>query len=48
MSKVAQPLRVAVTGTTVSPGIGDTLELLGRESTLTRLRHCQTACAQPA
>jgi glutamyl-tRNA synthetase len=37
MGKVAQPLRVAVTGTTVSPGIGDTLELLGREKTLARI-----------
>ena len=31
MGKVAQPLRVAVTGGTVSPGIGDTVCLIGRE-----------------
>lgn len=37
MGKVAQPLRVAVSGTTVSPPIDWTLELLGRERTLARL-----------
>lgn len=40
MGKVAQPLRVAATGTTVSPGIGDTLELLGRDKTLARIDRC--------
>ena len=34
---IAQPIRVAVTGTTVSPGIGDTLEVLGREEALFRI-----------
>lgn len=34
---IAQPIRVAVTGTTVSPGIGDTLELLGRAEALRRI-----------
>ena len=34
---VAQPVRVAVTGGTVSPPIDATLELLGREKTLQRL-----------
>ena len=37
MGKVAQPLRVAVTGDSASPGIGQTLALLGREKTLRRL-----------
>ena len=32
-----QPIRVAVTGTTVSPGIFETLEVLGREETLRRV-----------
>jgi glutamyl-tRNA synthetase len=32
-----QPLRVAVTGTTVSPGIFDTLAVLGRERTVERV-----------
>lgn len=36
--KVAQPVRVAVSGATVSPSITDTLELLGRERTLRRIR----------
>jgi glutamyl-tRNA synthetase len=38
MGKVAQPLRVAVTGGTVSPPIDLTLELLGRERSLARIR----------
>jgi glutamyl-tRNA synthetase len=37
MGKVAQPLRVAVSGTAVSPPIDITLELLGQESTLRRI-----------
>jgi glutamyl-tRNA synthetase len=37
MGKVAQPIRVAVTGGTASPGIGETLELIGREETLSRI-----------
>jgi len=40
MGKVAQPLRVAVTGTTVSPAIGETLALLGRDKTLARIQRC--------
>ena len=35
---LAQPLRVAVTGGTVSRGIWEVLELLGRERTLNRMR----------
>ncbi|BAU57930.1 glutamyl-tRNA synthetase [Halorhodospira halochloris] len=37
MGKVAQPLRVAVTGTTVSPPIDVTLELLGRDEVVSRV-----------
>ena len=37
MGKVAQPLRVAMTGTTVSPGLGETLALVGRVATMGRL-----------
>ncbi|HEX5618583.1 MAG TPA: glutamate--tRNA ligase [Solirubrobacteraceae bacterium] len=36
---VFQPLRVAVTGTTVSPGIFETVALLGRDETLARVDH---------
>lgn len=37
---VAQAIRVALTGTTVSPGLGDTISLLGRESALRRIDRC--------
>ncbi len=37
LAKVAQPLRVAVTGTTISPAIFDTLALLGKTRTLARI-----------
>ncbi len=37
MGAIAQPLRVAITGGTVSPGIGDTLELLGRDEAMRRI-----------
>lgn len=37
LGKVAQPLRVAVTGTVISPPIFDTLVLLGRDKTLARI-----------
>jgi len=33
-----QPIRVAVTGSTVSPGLFESLALLGREKTLARIR----------
>jgi glutamyl-tRNA synthetase len=38
MGKLAQPVRVALTGGTVSPGIFDVMALLGRERTLVRLK----------
>ncbi len=37
MGKVAQPLRVAVAGRAASPGIDDTLFLVGRDATLRRI-----------
>ncbi len=40
MGKVAQPLRVAVSGGTVSPPIGLTLAILGKERTLARIERC--------
>jgi glutamyl-tRNA synthetase len=42
---VFQPLRVAVTGTTVSPPLFESLALLGRERTLARLRLARPLCA---
>jgi glutamyl-tRNA synthetase len=35
--KVYQPIRVAITGTTVSPGIFESVSALGRERTLARI-----------
>ena len=43
--EVYQPLRVAITGTTISPGIFESLALLGRERTLGRI---DAALAAPA
>lgn len=37
MGKVAQPIRVAVTGTAISPPLGETLALLGRDRTLSAI-----------
>ncbi|HET7410709.1 MAG TPA: glutamate--tRNA ligase [Paracoccaceae bacterium] len=37
LGKVAQPLRAALTGRSVSPGVFDVIETLGREETLARL-----------
>jgi glutamyl-tRNA synthetase len=37
LGKLAQPVRVAVTGGTASPGIFEVLEVLGRERTVARL-----------
>ncbi len=34
---IAQPIRVALTGTTVSPGLFETMEVLGRTQTLARI-----------
>jgi glutamyl/glutaminyl-tRNA synthetase len=40
IGSVAQPLRVAVSGSTVSPPIWDTLLLVGRSATLARIDRC--------
>ncbi|NNC23785.1 glutamate--tRNA ligase [Salinisphaera sp. USBA-960] len=45
MGKVAQPLRIALTGTPVSPPIDQTLALLERETALTRLDDAVAAFA---
>ncbi|MFK7894274.1 MAG: glutamate--tRNA ligase [Myxococcota bacterium] len=39
LGKLAQPVRVAVTGTAASPGIYETLEVVGRDLTLRRLHN---------
>lgn len=38
LGKIGQPLRVAVTGTTMSPAIDETLALIGKERSLARLQ----------
>lgn len=40
--KGLQPIRVATTGSTVSPPLFETLEVLGRDTTLERLRHARS------
>jgi glutamyl-tRNA synthetase len=45
LSKIAQPVRVAVTGGSASPGIFDVLEVLGRERSLVRLRRAAAGSA---
>jgi len=42
MGKVAQPVRVALTGGTASPGIYDVLLILGRDKSLARLKKAAT------
>ena len=44
MGKVAQPLRVAVTGTAVSPPLGQTLAILGKDSVIARIEACVKYC----
>jgi len=39
---IAQPLRVALTGGTVSPGLFETMAVLGKERVLERLQHAAT------
>ena len=39
MGKIAQPLRIAVTGGTSSPSIDQTLMLIGRDRSLVRLKY---------
>ncbi|MBV8342177.1 MAG: glutamate--tRNA ligase [Gammaproteobacteria bacterium] len=48
LGKVAQPLRVAVTGTAVSPPIDATLALLGRERSLARIDAALAQASQRA
>ncbi|MFO1105497.1 MAG: glutamate--tRNA ligase [Amaricoccus sp.] len=43
LGKVAQPLRAALTGRTISPGVFDMMGILGREESLARLRDCAEA-----
>lgn len=40
LGKIAQPIRVAVSGGTISPPIFDSLHFLGRDKTLNRIARC--------
>ena len=44
LGKLAQPVRVAMTGGTASPGIFDVLEIVGRERVILRLNKAIEAC----
>ncbi len=48
LGKVAQPIRVALTGSTISPSIFESLEFLGRERSLRRIDRCLASAGQPA
>ena len=45
LGQLAQPVRVAMTGGTVSPGIYEVLAVLGRERSLARLRRATASLA---
>jgi glutamyl-tRNA synthetase len=47
LGKVAQPIRVAVSGGTISPPIFQSLEFLGRERTLARIDRCLSLVDAP-
>ena len=46
LGKVAQPTRVALTGGTVSPGIFEVIEIMGKETATTRLQHALNTIKQ--
>jgi glutamyl/glutaminyl-tRNA synthetase len=48
LGKVAQPIRVAVSGTMVSPPIFDSLAFLGKERTMARVERCVRVAGEPA
>ena len=43
LGKVAQPIRVAISGSTISPPIFESLEFLGKSRTLARIDRCVSA-----
>jgi glutamyl-tRNA synthetase len=45
LGKVAQPIRVAVSGSAVSPPIFESLEFLGKTKTLARIARCVSMAA---
>ena len=43
MGAIAQPLRIALTGTPVSPAMGETLASVGKAECVTRIDRCLSA-----
>lgn len=43
LGAIAQPLRIAMTGTPVSPGIGETLAVVGKDEVMARIERCVRA-----
>jgi glutamyl-tRNA synthetase len=43
LGKIAQPVRVALTGSTVSPGLFEVIDVLGKETVLRRLKNAMEA-----
>jgi glutamyl/glutaminyl-tRNA synthetase len=48
LGKIGQPLRVAVSGGTVTPPLFDTLFILGKERTIRRIERCLSTLGTPA
>ncbi len=46
LGKIAQPVRVALTGGTKSPGIFEVIEILGKEKTIERLNKATRLCSR--
>jgi glutamyl-tRNA synthetase len=47
LGKVAQPIRVAVSGTMISPPIFESLDFLGKDRTLARIKRCLEITSGP-
>jgi glutamyl-tRNA synthetase len=46
LGKIAQPVRVAVTGTSATPGLFEVLAVLGKNKTVTRIERAIEECAR--
>jgi glutamyl-tRNA synthetase len=47
LGAIAQPLRAALSGSTVSPGVFDIMAVLGKDETLARLKEASLAPTAP-
>ena len=48
LGKIAQPLRVALTGKTASPGLFEIMDILGKERVMARLKRARDYMAAQA